>query len=157
MGSGHIEGAEEGVDKGKEQAEDTPLQVGVGGLEHGVGADDAFEDAGGEPACEDKHEAGQHGEQGQTVVEGMANGSVISLSVAAGHENLCADAESQSYHEHGDVEDAAQCRGSQFDGSDTPQKGCVGHADELFHERADQYGPGNHCYLFVAIGVHGVG
>ena len=80
---------------------------------------------------------------------------VTPFAVATPHEYLCSNAEAQSYHEDGYIENASQRRSSQLDFAHTAQKGRIGHTDQLLHERAEQDGVSYGPYLGITEGTHG--
>ena len=100
------------------------------------------------PECEEEEEA---------VVKNVSDFGVESLSVAPCHQDLCADAEAQAEHEERHVVDATERRCAQLHFAHAAQEGCVRHADELFHQRAQENGEGDRENLGIAVGVHGSG
>ena len=72
-------------------------------------------------------------------------------SVAAGDENLGADAEPEAQHEDHQVEDTRQGRSPQFRLSDASQIGRIRQADQLLHQQADQHREGDFQDFLVRI------
>lgn len=87
------------------------------------------------------------------VVEYVANLCIVTLTVAACHEHLCAHAEPHAEHEHGNVEYTAERGSTEFHFAHTSEECGVGHADELFHEHADEDGEGYGPYLPIGVGM----
>ena len=120
MSGSYIKGAKHDVDKGEEKAKYAPVDIGIGGFEHSVRRDDVFQYHRCQPVGESTERAGHEKQKSQTVIKNGADAFVVSFAVAACHEYLCADAESEAQHEYGNVKNAAQCRSTQFNFADAP-------------------------------------
>ena len=85
------------------------------------------------------------------MVEDASYAQIFSLAVATRHQDLRTDAETETEHEDGDVEDAPQGGGPEFNLTDSSEEGGVGHADELLHEGAqkNRIGDGPDLRVFV--------
>ena len=86
------------------------------------------------------------------MVEDASDAQIFSLTVATRHQDLRTDAETETEHEDGDVEDATQGGGSEFNLTDSSEEGGVGHADELLHEGAQKNRIGDDPDLRVFVG-----
>ena len=128
------------------------MQVVLGGAADIGRGDDALQYHGREEVAEQEHHCGQAHLEVDAVVEQLADGAVVLLAVAAGNENLRADAEAEGHHEDDHVEDGGDGRGAQFDFAHAAQEGGVRHSDELLHNEADEDGVGDVPDLAVGVG-----
>lgn len=79
-----------------------------------------------------------HGQQEiNSLIEDGTDFPEVAFPVAAGNQNLRADAEAESQHEDGQVIYTRNGGGAQFHFAHTSHEGCIGHTDELFHEQTD--------------------
>lgn len=93
-----------------------------------------------------------HGQQEiNSLIENGTDFPEITFSVAAGNQNLRADAETESQHEDGKVIYARNGRSTQFHFAHPSHEGRIGHADKLFHEQTNQDGVGHLPYFAVGI------
>ena len=75
---------------------------------------------------------------------------IISFSVSPPQNDLRSQAKPESNHIKCHEIDSGNGRSSQFDFTDTPHKGGIGHADELLHYETDKNRIGNEPNLFIA-------
>ena len=128
-----------------------PIQVGPGGVIHGVGRNDGAQHRRRKALRADEQEGGEQREEDQAVPKHTADVLGFVLAVAPPHEDLCPGTESENQHEHGDEEDAAERRGSQLDFAHTSQKGRVGHAHQLLNDRTEHQREGNFPNITIRI------
>ena len=148
---GNIERTKHGTAESKENSADSPVQIVVRGFKDTRRVDDLVQKQRCElPREKEKHQR-KHKKEDQTVVEDAADAQIFSLAVATRHQDLRTDAETETEHEDGDVEDAPQGGGSEFNLTDSSEEGGVGHADELLHEGAqkNRIGDGPDLRVFV--------
>ena len=148
---GDIERTKHGTAESKENSADSPVQIVVRGFKDTRRVDDLVQKQRCKlPREKEKHQR-KHKKEDQTVVEDAADAQIFSLAVATRHQDLRTDAETETEHEDGDVEDAPQGGGSEFNLTDSSEEGGVGHADELLHEGAqkNRIGDGPDLRVFV--------
>ena len=148
---GDIERTKHGTAESKEDSADSPVQIVVRGFKDTRRVDDLVQKQRCKlPREEEKHQR-KHKKENQTVVEDASDAQIFSLAVATRHQDLRTDAETETEHEDGDVEDAPQGGGSEFNLTDSSEEGGVGHADELLHEGAqkNRIGDGPDLRVFV--------
>ena len=148
---GDIERTKHGTAESKENSADSPVQIVVRGFKDTRRVDDLVQKQRCKlPREEEKHQSKRKKED-QTVVENASDAQIFSLAVATRHQDLRTDAETETEHEDGDVEDATQGGGSEFNLTDSSEEGGVGHADELLHEGAqkNRIGDGPDLRVFV--------
>ena len=148
---GNIERTKHGTAESKENSADSPVQIVVRGFKDTRRVDDLVQKQRCKlPREEEKHQSKRKKED-QTVVENASDAQIFSLAVATRHQDLRTDAETETEHEDGDVEDATQGGGSEFNLTDSSEEGGVGHADELLHEGAqkNRIGDGPDLRVFV--------
>ena len=88
------------------------------------------------------------------MIEYVSNAQIVAFAVTASYQYLCPNAEAQSQHEDGNVENTSQGGRSQFYFAYAAQKGSVRHAYELFHQHADEDRIGNAPNLAVRVSFH---
>ena len=148
---GDIERTKHGTAESKENSADSPVQIVVRGFKDTRRVDDLVQKQRCKlPREEEKHQSKRKKED-QTVVENASDAQIFSLAVATRHQDLRTDAETETEHEDGDVEDAPQGGGSEFNLTASSEEGGVGHADELLHEGAqkNRIGDGPDLRVFV--------
>ena len=148
---GNIERTKHGTAESKENSADSPVQIVVRGFKDTRRVDDLVQKQRCKlPREKEKHQR-KHKKEDQTVVENASDAQIFSLAVATRHQDLRTDAETETEHEDGDVEDAPQGGGSEFNLTDSSEEGGVGHADELLHEGAqkNRIGDGPDLRVFV--------
>ena len=148
---GDIERTKHGTAESKENSADSPVQIVVRGFKDTRRVDDLVQKQRCKlPREKEKHQR-KHKKEDQTVVENASDTQIFSLAVATRHQDLRTDAETETEHEDGDVEDAPQGGGSEFNLTDSSEEGGVGHADELLHEGAqkNRIGDGPDLRVFV--------
>ena len=148
---GDIERTKHGTAESKENSADSPVQIVVRGFKDTRRVDDLVQKQRCKlPREKEKHQR-KHKKEDQTVVENASDAQIFSLAVATRHQDLRTDAETETEHEDGDVEDAPQGGGSEFNLTDSSEEGGVGHADELLHEGAqkNRIGDGPDLRVFV--------
>ena len=148
---GDIERTKHGTAESKEDSADSPVQIVVRGFKDTRRVDDLVQKQRCKlPREKEKHQR-KHKKENQTVVEDASDAQIFSLAVATRHQDLRTDAETETEHEDGDVEDAPQGGGSEFNLTDSSEEGGVGHADELLHEGAqkNRIGDGPDLRVFV--------
>lgn len=141
-----------GCGKRKEKSVDAPVYVAQGGLVYFRRRYDASEQQRRYGFCHYKHQCCKKHQEVHALIEYASYSCVVALAVAAGYEYLCTYAEAEPHHEYGNIIYAGNGRGTQLYFAHTAQKCCVGHAYELLHEYAHQYGE---CYAqnaFAAVG-----
>ena len=138
LGGSDKERAEHHRDKRKEETDDTVFQITQSRLTDVCGGYDGRKNVGSQNPGSREREGRQKDHEVQSLIEDVADLLIMLLSVSAGNQNLRTDAEAESDHEDGQIEDASDGRGTEFHFAHTPQKGGVGHSDQLFHDEADQ-------------------
>ena len=148
---GDIERTKHGTAESKEDSADTPVQIVVRGFKDTRRVDDLVQKQRCKLPREKEKYQRKHKKEDQTVVEDASDAQIFSLAVATRHQDLRTDAETETEHEDGDVEDATQGGGSEFNLTDSSEEGGVGHADELLHEGAqkNRIGDGPDLRVFV--------
>ena len=148
---GDIERTKHGTAESKEDSADSPVQIVVRGFKDTRRVDDLVQKQRCKLLREKEKHQRKHKKEDQTVVEDASDAQIFSLSVATRHQDLRTDAETETEHEDGDVEDATQGGGSKFNLTDSSEEGGVGHADELLHEGAqkNRIGDGPDLRVFV--------
>ena len=135
---GDIERTKHGTAESKEDSADSPVQIVVRGFKDTRRVDDLVQKQRCKLLREKEKHQRKHKKEDQTVVEDASDAQIFSLAVATRHQDLRTDAETETEHEDGDVEDATQGGGSEFNLTDSSEEGGVGHADELLHEGAQK-------------------
>ena len=148
---GDIERTKHGTAESKENSADSPVQIVVRGFKDTRRVDDLVQKQRCKLPREKEKYQRKHKKENQTVVEDASDAQIFSLAVATRHQDLRTDAETETEHEDGDVEDAPQGGGSEFNLTDSSEEGGVGHADELLHEGAqkNRIGDGPDLRVFV--------
>ena len=148
---GDIERTKHGTAESKEDSADSPVQIVVRGFKDTRRVDDLVQKQRCKLPREKEKYQRKHKKEDQTVVEDASDAQIFSLAVATRHQDLRTDAETETEHEDGDVEDATQGGGSEFNLTDSSEEGGVGHADELLHEGAqkNRIGDGPDLRVFV--------
>ena len=148
---GDIERTKHGTAESKEDSADSPVQIVVRGFKDTRRVDDLVQKQRCKLLREKEKHQRKHKKENQTVVEDASDAQIFSLAVATRHQDLRTDAETETEHEDGDVEDAPQGGGSEFNLTDSSKEGGVGHADELLHEGAqkNRIGDGPDLRVFV--------
>ena len=148
---GNIERTKHGTAESKENSADSPVQIVVRGFKDTRRVDDLVQKQRCKLLREKEKHQRKHKKEDQTVVENASDAQIFSLAVATRHQDLRTDAETETEHEDGDVEDAPQGGGSEFNLTDSSEEGGVGHADELLHEGAqkNRIGDGPDLRVFV--------
>ena len=148
---GDIERTKHGTAESKEDSADSPIQIVVRGFKDTRRVDDLVQKQRCKLPRENEKHQRKHKKEDQTVVEDASDAQIFSLAVATRHQDLRTDAETETEHEDGDVEDATQGGGSEFNLTDSSEEGGVGHADELLHEGAqkNRIGDGPDLRVFV--------
>ena len=148
---GNIERTKHGTAESKENSADSPVQIVVRGFKDTRRVDDLVQKQRCKLLREKEKHQRKHKKEDQTVVENASDAQIFSLAVATRHQDLRTDAETETEHEDGDVEDASQGGGSEFNLTDSSEEGGVGHADELLHEGAqkNRIGDGPDLRVFV--------
>ena len=148
---GDIERTKHGTAESKEDSADSPVQIVVRGFKDTRRVDDLVQKQRCKLPRENEKHQRKHKKEDQTVVENAADAQIFSLAVATRHQDLRTDAETETEHKDGDVEDAPQGGGSEFNLTDSSEEGGVGHADELLHEGAqkNRIGDGPDLRVFV--------
>lgn len=148
---GDIERTKHGTAKSKEDSADSPVQIVVRGFKDTRRVDDLVQKQRCKLLREKEKHQRKHKKENQTVVEDASDAQIFSLAVATRHQDLRTDAETETEHKDGDVEDAPQGGGSKFNLTDSSEEGGVGHADELLHEGAqkNRIGDGPDLRVFV--------
>ena len=148
---GDIERTKHGTAESKEDSADSPVQIVVRGFKDTRRVDDLVQKQRCKLLRENEKHQRKHKKEDQTVVEDASDAQIFSLTVATRHQDLRTDAETETEHEDGDVEDAPQGGGSEFNLTDSSEEGGVGHADELLHEGAqkNRIGDGPDLRVFV--------
>ncbi len=148
---GDIERTKHGTAESKENSANSPVQIVVRGFKDTRRVDDLVQKQRCKLPRENEKHQRKHKKEDQTVVENASDAQIFSLTVATRHQDLRTDAETETEHEDGDVEDATQGGGSEFNLTDSSEEGGVGHADELLHEGAqkNRIGDGPDLRVFV--------
>ena len=135
---GDIERTKHGTAESKEDSADSPVQIVVRGFKDTRRVDDLVQKQRCKLPRENEKHQRKHKKEDQTVVENASDAQIFSLAVATRHQDLRTDAETETEHKDGDVEDATQGGGSEFNLTDSTEEGGVGHANELLHEGAQK-------------------
>ena len=150
-GRADIECPEHRPDVGEEETVNPVVEVPDGGFPYIGSFDQGTHDAGYEDFREDEQHEGHQQQKRRALHEQRPDLRILLGSVAAGDENLGADAEPEAQHEDHQVEDTRQGRSSQLRFSDASQIGRICQSDQLLHQQADQHREGDFQDFFVRI------
>ena len=95
----------------------------------------------------DAHDGGQEYQEEDSLLQYGTDFLEVPFAVSSSDQNLCSDAEAETDHEDCHVVDSRNGRCSQFNLSDSSQKGCIGQSDHVFHHQTDQDRVGHTPYL----------
>lgn len=150
-GRADIECPEHRPDVGEEETVNPVIEVPDGGFPYIGSFDQGTHDAGYEDFREDEQHEGHQQQKRRALHEQRPDLRILLGSVAAGDENLGADAEPEAQHEDHQVEDTRQGRSPQLRFSDASQIGRICQSDQLLHQQADQHREGDFQDFLVRV------
>ena len=150
-GRADIECPEHRPDVGEEETVNPVIEVPDGGFPYIGSFDQGTHDAGYEDFREDEQHEGHQQQKRRALHEQRPDLRILLGSVAAGDENLGADAEPEAPHEDHQVEDTRQGRSPQLRFSDASQIGRICQSDQLLHQQADQHREGDFQDFLVRV------
>ena len=145
----YVKTPENGIDKCKEIAVNSPVEVGEGCIVNLRRADSIFHDKRHAFERKYKNEYAQQKIKYQCIVENGTNLCEIFFTVSSSNQNLSSLTETKANHENGKVKHTANGRCTQFHFANPPKKGRIGDINNVLRNQRQKNGVGYFEYVFI--------